>query len=214
MVGCRSWSMILWSMTVTAAVALSVAVGPARAQPAPATDITGATYAELDDATGIWTLRGAPVSVRRGATTVQAGAITYDTRAQVLRATGGVRYDDGTMTVEAPQVTAWLAEERLLATGTPVVTMPQGTLTADRVEVLAGGEDVVAEGSARLVHEDVEGRAPRLVLQRRLALATFSGGAVVRQGPDEARAQTITVDLRRRRITARGAAVITVQTDR
>ena len=207
-----SWALILSSIVMAAAVASSPAA--AQAQPSPAIDVTGATYAELDDATGVWTLRGTPVSVRRGALTVQAGSITYDTRAQVLRAAGGVRYDDATMAVTAAEMTAWLAEEHLLATGTPVVTTPEGTLTAERVEVHGRSEQVVAEGNAHLVHEDIDGRASHLLLQRRLATATFSGGAVVRQGPHEVRAQTVIIDLRRRRVTARGAAIITVQIDR
>lgn len=229
------------------AVALLVMLIPAApaAGQSPAVEITGATYAELDDATGMWTLRGNPVVVRRGPVTVRAPAIVYDTAQQIVRASGGVSYADDALTLEARQITVWMEDERLLAedrvvaeqpreglrvsaarleafgkeqrlvaTGAPAVTSPEGAITADRIELVAERQELVADGSARIVHEDIDGRAPRLVLRRRDSVAVLSGGAVVRQGPNEARAQTITVDLRRRRITASGQATVTVQTGR
>lgn len=223
---------------------LLIPAAPATAQ-SPAVDITGATYAELDDAAGTWTLRGAPVVVRRGATTVRAPAIVYDTRQQVVRASGGASYADEALTLEARQITVWMEEERLLAeegviaeqprehlrltaarleafgneqrlvaTGSPAVTSPEGSITGERIEAFAETQELVADGNARITREDIDGRAPRVLLRRREAVAVLSGGAVVRQGPNEARAQTVTVDLRRRRITASGGATITVQTGR
>lgn len=228
--------------------AILASAGPAvsaAAQSAPAIEITGATYAELDDASGVWTLRGAPVVVRRGLIVLHAPAIAYDTRAQLLRAGGGVVYADEVLTLEARSMTVWLDDERLLAedgvraahpgaslrltaarlevygkeqrlvaTGAPAVTSPEGTITADRIEAFAREQELIAEGTVRIVREDIDGRAPRLRLQRREAVAVLSGGAVVRQGASEARAPTIAVDLRRRRITASGGATLTVQTGR
>lgn len=228
-------------LLAVALLAVAVHQVPAAAA-APPVEITGATFAELDDATGRWTLRGAPVLIRRGAVTVRAPAIVYDSQQQIIRGSGGVVYDDGALRLEAGQITVWVADERLLAedrvtaiqtreglrmaagrleafgkerrvvaTGSPVVTSSEGAITADRIELLAELDELVAEGSVRLVREDVEGLAPHLVLRRRDAVAVLSGGAVVRQGANEARAQTITLDLHRRRITATGGATIRVQ---
>lgn len=206
MAGLRRWCLAM------AVVALGA--GPLCAQAAPPIEVDGATYAELDDATGIWTLRGAPVAVRRGDAVIEAAALTYETRAQLVRAAGGVTYRDDALFVSAPRMTAWLGEGRLLAEGGVTARVPDATLEAGRVEAFAGREEVVADEGARLIRADLEGRAPRIVLQRRLATVTLSGGAVLWQERGETRAATITVDLRRRRVTASGAAAITLHPDR
>ena len=234
MVAVRPWGVAL--------LALVLLPGTAWAQPAPPVEVEGATYAELDDRSGVWTLRGSPVAVRRGVVTVQAPVLTYDRRAGVVRATGGARYTDEELSVDAPQIAVWLEDERMLAdggvaaeqrperrrlvaarlevfrrerrlvaTGTPVVTGPEGRLAADRIEAFGEREEITAEGDGRFVYEEIDGRAPRITLRRRPATATLTGGAVVRQGPHEVRAQTITVELERRRIVASGQAMITVQ---
>lgn len=178
---------------------------------APPIDVTGASYAELDEAAGIWTLRGAPVTVRRGSAVIEAAALTYETRPQIVRASGGVSYRDGALSVTAPRLTAYLGEGRLLAEEGAVATSPEGTLQAQRLEAFADREEIVADGGARLRREDLDGRARRLVLLRRDGTATLTGEAVVRRGGSEIRAPTITIDLRRRRITATGGAAITLR---
>jgi lipopolysaccharide export system protein LptA len=194
----------------------TAAAAPASAPPgsAPPIEVTGATFAELDERAGIWTLRGAPVVLRRGEARIEAQRVVYETGPRIVRASGAVTYRDATLEVTAARLTAWLEEERLLAEGGVTARAPEGRLSAGRVEALAAREELVAEEDARLVHEDLEGRAARIVLQRRLALATLSGGAVVRRGASESRAATIVVDLRRQRITARGGAVVTLVPDR
>lgn len=212
---------------------------------APPVDVTGASYAELDDRTGLWTLRGNPVTVRRGSVTVRAPSISYDTRRLIVHATGGVRYSDDSLSLEASQVTVWIMEERavaedrvvavqlrqnvritagrleafvkeqrLLATGSPALTSPDGSLSADRIEGFGQRDEVVADGAARLTHEDIEGSAPRIVLRRGDGLAVLSGGAALRQGRNEVKADVITADLRRGRVTASGQATITVYPER
>ncbi len=212
--------------------------------PAPgAVEIEGATYAELDEGTGLLTLRGNPVLVRRGAMSVRALSIVYDTRNRVLRASARVAYADALLTVEAAEATIWVDEERVLAEGGVEAAQGQGVesvrLRAARVEVLGrerrmvatGGTDLrtsdgtvsgerleaslareefIAEGGARLVRDDIEGRAPRIAVRRREGIAVLSGGATVRQGRNETRADTVTVDLRRRRFTAAGHAQVLV----
>lgn len=227
------------------ATLMCVIVVPWTSAAAPPIDVTGASYAELDEAGGLWTLRGAPVTIRRGPITVRAPSIIYDTRSQIVRASGGVSYRDDSVSLEAPQITAWILEERalaedrvvalqprqnlritagrlevfgkeqrVLATGSAAVTSPEGSLTGDRIEASGQRDEVVADGAARLTYEDIEGSAGRIVLRRRDGLAQFSGGAVLRQGHNEVRAEMISADLRRRRVTASGGASITAYPDR
>jgi lipopolysaccharide export system protein LptA len=231
----RAATAILWLFCVTLAAWAA----------APPVDVTGASYAELDDRSGLWTLRGNPVTVRRGVITVRAPSITYDTRRLIVHATGGVSYSDESLSLEAPQITAWIMEERalaadrvvatqprqnvritagrlevfgkeqrLLATGSPAISSPDGSLSGDRIEAFGQRDEIVADGAARLTYEDIEGSAPRIVLRRRDGLAVFSGGAILRRGHNEVKAEVITADLRRRRVTANGQASITVHPER
>ncbi|MGH2398515.1 MAG: LptA/OstA family protein [bacterium] len=231
------------AIVLAALICMTVVRGGLAA--APPIDVTGASYAELDEASGLWTLRGTPVTVRRGPITVRAPSIIYDTRSQVVRASGGVSYRDESLSLEAPQITAWILEERalaedrvvalqprqnlritagrlevfgkeqrLLATGSAAVTSPEGSLAGDRIEASGQRDEVTAEGAARLRYEDIEGSAARIVLRRRDGLALFSGGALLRQGHNEVRAEMISADLRRRRVTASGGASITAHPER
>lgn len=235
----------IFCLMFVAVLAAGGAFAPPASAAAPPVDVTGASYAELDDVTGLWTLRGNPVTVRRGPITVRAPSITYDTRRQIVHATGGVSYSDDSLSLEAPQITAWIAEERalaedrvvatqprqnvritagrlevfgkeqrLLATGSAAITSPDGSLSGDRIEAFGQRDEVVVDGAARLAYEDIEGTAPRIVLRRRDGMAVLSGGAVVRQGRNEVRAELITADLRRRRVSASGQASITVHPER
>lgn len=232
-------------------ILLTLAAPALQAQPGGDTrgvvEVEGATYAELDEGTGLLTLRGNPVMVRRGRMTLRAPAIVYDTKQRILRAVGGAVFTDPTLTMEAPEATVWIDEDRLLATAGVAATQGQGadairlraarlevfgrdrrlvatgtvelvssdaTMTGDRVEAALARDELSAEGNARIVREDIEGRAPRVLIRRGEGLAVLSGGAVVRQGPNEARAETITVDLRRRRFTATGRASLVLHPSR
>lgn len=213
--------------------------------PPPGVEVTGATFAELDEGTGLWTLRGAPVSVRRGAVVVRGPSIVYETKAQTVRATGHVEYEDAALTLTADEIVVFLQDERLVAagrvvadqradqlrlqasrlevfgkerrmvaTGGPVVTSREGTIEGERIDADGARDELTATGMARITYEDIDGRASRLLLRRREGLVILSGGAIVRQGRNEARGETVTVDLRRRRFTAEGGASLSVQTDR
>lgn len=259
-----------WALVLTTPVATATAQQP---QPSPqGIEISGATHVEFDDASGIWQMQGAPVVATRGSATVRAPSLRYDSRQQILQATGGVTYTDDTITLAAAEITVWMKEDRALAegdvtavwreedretkvqsrrlevwtqqrravgtggvtavrknatitgdqleyddrrqwgmvTGDARVVTPDGTLSADRLEWRLDREEFTAEGNARLTHEDLEGQAPRAVLQQREGIAVLSGGATVRQGRNETRAQTVTVDLRGKRLTASGQAHIVV----
>jgi len=232
------------SRAAAAALLLALAASGAQAQSAGssgAVEIEGATYAEFDERSGLLTLRGAPVTVRRGAARLRAPSVVYDAVRRHVQASGGVDYADPQLTVEAPRVTVWIDEERLLADGGVRGTQGQGsdavslravrlevfgrdgravatgavevraedvTVTAERVEAVRARDELVADGNARVVRGEIDGRAPRVLVERAAGTAILSGGAVVRQGAHEARAETITVDLRRRRFTAEGRAVL------
>jgi lipopolysaccharide export system protein LptA len=237
-------ALLLGCILVLAAPGLSA---PPGGDSPGALEVEGATYAELDEATGLLTLRGRPVTVRRGALILRAPSIVYDTKRRILRASGGVSYADASQTVDASELTVWMDDDRLEATGGVTASRgqgadalrlraarldvfnrdrravaagavelrsPEGTITADRVEAALAGDELTAEGNVRLLREDIEGRAPRLLVRRREGIAVLSGGAVVRQGPHEARAEMITVDLRRRRFTAEGHARLVLSSGR
>jgi len=233
-------TLIRCAVLVALAAYLTPAAG-AGAPSAPAVEVSGATFADVDEASGLWTLRGAPVTVRRGAVAIQAPALTYDRTAQVVRAVDGARYADEVVSVEAPRITVWLREERLLAEGgvsaeqrggqrrltagrleafggerrlvateDPVLVAPEGRLAAERIEVVLERGEAIAEGDGRFVYDQIEGRASRITVREHPPTAVLTGGAVVRQGPHEVRAATVTVELQRRRVSAQGSARITL----
>lgn len=254
---------------------LSLLVGlhastPVSAQ-RPPIEISGATYSEFDESSGVWVMRGDPVVATRGAITVRAPLIRYDSRQQTVHATGGVTYIDGTLSANALAVTLWVQEERAVAegdvsavlrrdggqqlrcdrlevwsrdhrvvatgrvqmahrdgtlsgerleyddreqravlTGNPRAVTSDGSLTADRIEGRLSGQEMIAEGNVILTHDDTEGHAPKVVLRQQDGVAVLSGGATLRRGRNLTSAQTITVDLRQRRVVAAGQAHIVI----
>ena len=237
----------LAALIVISALAAAGAQAQTPADPSGALEIEGATYAEFDERTGVLTLRGLPVTIRRGVMQLRAPSIVYDAGRRLLQASGGVHYADARAVLDAPRVTVWIDEERVLAedgvrgiqgqgpeavtlraarlevfgrdgravaTGGVEMSTQEMTLTAARVEATQAREEIVAEGDARVVRADIDGRAPRILVRRSEGTAVLSGGAVVRQGANEARAATITVDLRRRRFTAEGQAILVLHPTR
>lgn len=232
------------------AVLLALCTPAVSAQPQGtpgALEVEGATYAELDEGTGLLTLRGQSVVVRRGERRMRAPSIIYDTKQHVLRASGGVAFADQMLSLEAPEVTVWIDDDRLVAaggvaavqgkgadairvragrlevfgrerravaTGSVEVITETAVLTGDRVDASLARDELSAEGNGRIVQADIEGRAPRVLLRRGDGIAVLSGGATVRQGVNEARAETITVDLRHRRVTASGRAMLVLHPSR
>lgn len=65
---------------------------PLRAQPA---EVEGARWAEFDAQTGVWTLRGEGVRVRRGEWWVEARLLRYRASDGTFEAQGGVRAQQG-----------------------------------------------------------------------------------------------------------------------
>jgi len=138
---------------VCAALA-AVATGQATAQQPVPLDVTGATRVEFDDSAGVWELLGNPVTVRRGLVVLQAPAVRYDTRDQIVIASSGVSYGDDVLTAFAGTVTVWVREGRAVAEGDVQVTTRGDApveLRAARVELLQKQRYLIASGAARLV---------------------------------------------------------------
>jgi lipopolysaccharide export system protein LptA len=114
---------------------------PARAQSPPASapiEITGATYVEYDDATGVVRAVGAPAVVSRGRTTLRAPKLRYDQRSRVITAEGGVDLADPDLVVRAQSAELRLTDDRIHAQGDVRVRSVRGaqstTLAAPEVE--------------------------------------------------------------------------------
>ncbi len=125
-----------------------------RPQPSPPTDVTGATYVEFEESTGIWVLRGSPVVVTRGTASVRAASIMYESRQHIVRATGGVAYADASAALDAARATVWLAEERVLAEGgVSGVLRESGSetrLASDTLEAWRKERRAVATGNVQI----------------------------------------------------------------
>ncbi len=266
-----------WVWVIASALLAPLMPSPAAsAVQTPAIVVTGASYIEVDDRSGVWEMRGDPVTVSRGRQIVRAMSMTYDSRSMVLSARGRVQVEDERVTASAATAVAYLQEERLLAEGEvvamvaeptpaiqlradrlevwstqqralatgavtltrgdvtvtgvhlaydlrahqvvatsrPKVTIPHTTVTADRIAVQLDQEELTADGSVQLTADELEGSAPMVVVQNRAHLATLSGGAIIRQGRNELRAEVVTIDLERRQIVATGGAHVIVYPNR
>lgn len=160
------------------ALIIMLSLIPAAAGQTPPIEVTGATRVEIDEGTGIWHLTGAPVTVRRGAMLLRAPVITYYTREQRAEARGGVTYADSGAELSSAEATVWLADERLVATGTVngVLKTEQGEtrLRADRLEAWRKEQRMTATGAVMLSRADMTVTGERIDYDeaRRQAVAT------------------------------------------
>lgn len=146
---------------LVAAVALGLSVvatahGQGGRAPLPV-EVSGASWIEYEDATGVLAAEGAPVVVTRGRTELRAPRIRYDVRARLITGTGGVTVADAELWLRAASVEVRLDDEGLRASG-----------------------DVVVRGTGGAAHTTLS--APELVgsLQTRRFVAT--GGVIVTRG--------------------------------
>jgi len=89
--------------------------------------------------------------------------------------------------------------------GAAEVTLPEGRMSAERITAALAAESLEAVGAVRLSSQDLTATAPRARIDRRTGIALFTGGVLVRRGPDTLSAETVTADLRTRRVVATGA---------
>jgi len=162
---------------VCAALA-AAATGQATAQQPVPLDVTGATRVEFDDSAGVWELLGNPVTVRRGLVVLQAPAIRYDTRDQIVIASSGVSYGDDVLTAFAGTVTVWVLEGRAVAESDVQVTTRGDEpveLSAARVELLQKQRYLIASGAARLVQGPAAITADQIAYDHTARRAVASG---------------------------------------
>ncbi len=97
-------------------------VAPTTAQTSPPAqalpiDVTGVTFAEMDDATGITRMEGSPLVVTRGRTVIKALRARYDRRTRVLTAEGAVEAVEQGVTIRADAAEYRLDDESVSARG-------------------------------------------------------------------------------------------------
>lgn len=151
------------------------------------------------------------------------------------------RRPEGEARLTAGRVEAYLGERRVEATGRPLLSyrggqlsgesirydwgaqtaaatggaelvLPEGRMSAERITAALAAETLEATGGVRLSSDDVVATSPRAHVDRRGGTALLSGGVLVRRGPDSLFAETVTVDLRTRRIVATGAPRLIIGT--
>lgn len=194
---------------------MMVLLAPVYAAPAPPIDLTGATYVEFDDSTGIWVLRGNPVTVTRGAATVRAMSMTYDSRQQIVRASGAVNFTDPSATLTSAQATFWLQEERLLAEGGVSGSFRESGrethLRSRTLEVWRKDRRAVASGDAQIRRAEftlTSGRVEYLEMQHK---ATATGRGTVTTPEGHLTADRIDVFLDREEGVAEGNVEISMR---
>lgn len=199
----------VWLPAWILAVLLIATAGPAAAQPAPpALEVTGATYVEFDEASGLWQLRGSPVVVTRGPKTIRAPEMTYDGRGQVVRGTGGVTYTDGASSLTAAVVTVWLREERLLAEGQVAAVLREeqreSRLQSERLEVWTKERRAVGTGGAVLRRGEMTATGDRIEYDERTQRAVATGKSTLATPEGTVTADRIDAQLDREEVTAEG----------
>lgn len=168
----RSSCSILCAAICVAAAFSTSWTTPARGEaPADAgtsvVELSGATFVEYDEGSGVWRAEGAPAVATRGMTVLRAPRIRYDQRARVLTAEAGAELTDANLAVRTDSAEFHLADDRLRGRGAVRVTSGRGdqmvTLTAPEVEgslrtrrFVATGGVVLRRGEWRLTGRRLE----------------------------------------------------------
>ncbi len=205
-----------WGLALAVALVAMTVVGSAVAgeQKLPPIEVTGATYFEVDETSGLWEMRGNPVVVMRGTKTLRAAVMTYDSRRQIFHASDGVTLEDDTILLTAAEVTAFSQEERILAEGGVAAVMREQSQTtrlrSDRLELWIAERRGLATGAVTLARGEtiVAGDRIDYDLRRQRALVTARPRITVAQGT--ATADRMEVLLDREELTAEGAVRLVV----
>ncbi len=144
------------------------------------------------------------------------------------------RRPEGEVRLTAGRLEAFLAERRIEATSRPLLThrdgtlrgssltydwgaqtaavaggaelaLPEGRMSAERITAALATETMEAVGAVHFSTDDLTATAPRARVERRASTVLLAGGVLVRRGSDTLSAETVTVDLRARRVVATGA---------
>jgi lipopolysaccharide export system protein LptC len=107
-------------------------------------DKTVETLIHLEEVTGTFHRQG------DGVVAINAPAGRYDTKARQMELTGGVKINDGDRFTAVMDRAKVGVEDRTIVSETPVsVTMPQGDITANRMEVAPDGQRILFQGAVK-----------------------------------------------------------------
>lgn len=141
---------------------------------------------------------------------MRAARAEADRARGVVTASGDVTVRREDLILRARDVAYHQADRRVTAAGDAVVESPAGVLAADRMTALLEEDVLEADGRVRYRYRDISGTADRVRLDWRSRVAVLFGTATAQMGPHRLTAEVLTVDLAARRITAAGAARLTV----
>lgn len=189
------------ALAILAAVAASAAaqapVPQQRTSGALPVQITGATHVEYDEATGIWRMEGAPVTVTRGQTVVRAPRGRFDERARIVTVEGGVDVAEPGLTLRADAAELRLSDERIRARGNVrLVSTRDGqpaTLTAPEAEGSLTTRRFAATGGVSITRGEWTVTGRRLDYDDTEQVAVISGDPEVRFKDGVMTADTVTV---------------------
>jgi lipopolysaccharide export system protein LptA len=192
--------------------------------PSPPIEVTGATRIEYDDASQQWSFRGAPVTVSRGTTRIEAPAILYAERTREVTLPAGGLVATPTLEVRADRIATSLSRRHLTAEGhvagrftdedgssTARAAPPEwGTFGAERVELddSAARKQIVATGQAVVVWGDRRLSGDRIVYNHGTRQGSIDGHADMARGTDRLRADYVFADLGRSTAEANGHVLL------
>ncbi|MGQ0550668.1 MAG: LptA/OstA family protein [Armatimonadota bacterium] len=192
------------------AVALAQAPAPVqRVSGSLPVEITGATVVEYDEATGIWRVEGAPVTVTRGRMVLRAPRGRFDERARIVTAEGGVDVAEPGMTMRADAVELRLADERIRARGNVrLVTTRDGqtaTLVAPEAEGSLATRRFAATGGVSITRGEWTVTGRRVDYDDADQVAVITGEPEVRFKDGVMTADTVTVWVAREQARGEGS---------
>jgi lipopolysaccharide export system protein LptA len=209
---CASRGLIL-TLAVVWALARTLAFPAGAAVQAPSVvEITGASRAEFDEATGVWTVEGQPATVTRGRTVLRAPRIRYDQRSRIVTADGGAELTEPGIRLAAETAEYRLSDEQIRAAGQVRIVStreaPPVEVRALEVQGVLPARRFVAAGDVVLVRGDAQLSGRRLDYDDAARVAVATGAPAARVREAVLTAEVITVHLVPEVLQAEGAAVV------
>lgn len=186
--------------------------GGAKAQGPAVVEITGASRVEFEEATGVWTAEGQPVTVTRGRTVLRASRIRYDQRARVVAAEGGAELTEPGISLAADAAELRLTDDRVRATGRVKVVStredPPVEVRAVEIDGILRTRTFTAAGDVSLTRGDATLSGRRLDYDDATRIAVATGDPAARFREAVVTAETITLAIEQETLRAEGAATV------
>jgi len=186
--------------------------GGAEAQGPAVVEITGASRVEFEEATGVWTAEGQPVTVTRGRTVLRASRIRYDQRARVVAAEGGAEVTEPGISLAADAAELRLTDDRVRATGRVKVVStredPPVEVRAVEMDGVLRTRTFTAAGDVSLTRGDATLSGRRLDYDDATQIAVATGDPAARFREAVVTAGTITLVIDEETLRAEGAATV------